>query len=106
MRVYVADEHAQVQKLVSVVKIATVLVEYTTEEQSFVVRFFCAQKDSIQRIFIKKHFLFTVGSVCPVKRFTTGSRNYTKDIQKSQIMLDHVRKWLRQQLKDFSAEDF
>jgi hypothetical protein len=29
----------------------------------------------MQRIFIKKCFLFTVGSVCRVKRFTTGSRN-------------------------------
>jgi hypothetical protein len=24
----------------------------------------------------KKYFLFTVGSVCRVKRFTAGSRNY------------------------------
>jgi hypothetical protein len=31
----------------------------------------------MQRMFIKKLFLFTVGSVCRVKRFTTGSRrNY------------------------------
>jgi hypothetical protein len=32
---------------------------------------FCGQKDSMQRIFIQKYFLFTMGSVCRVKRFTT-----------------------------------
>jgi hypothetical protein len=29
----------------------------------------------MQRIFIKKCFLFTVGSVCRIKRFTTEPRN-------------------------------
>jgi hypothetical protein len=29
----------------------------------------------MQRVFIKKCFMFTVGSVYHVKRFTTGSRN-------------------------------
>jgi hypothetical protein len=43
----------------------------TTEEQHYVVRF-CRQKDSKQRIFIKKCFLFTVGSVCRVKRSQLG----------------------------------
>jgi hypothetical protein len=44
-----------------VVKMATVLEVYATEEQSSVVRFsFCGQKDSTQRLFIKKYFLFTV----------------------------------------------
>jgi hypothetical protein len=58
--------HAHVQRLVSVVKMATVLEGYTNEEQRSVV-LFCGQKDSKQRIFIKKYFLFTVGSVCHVK---------------------------------------
>jgi hypothetical protein len=62
-----------VQRLVSVVKIATVLEEYTFEEQRSVVRFLWA-KDSMQRIFIKKYFLFKWGSVCRVKGFTTGSQ--------------------------------
>jgi hypothetical protein len=35
---------------------------------------FCGQKDSVQRMFIKKCFLFTVGSVCRVKRFITGQQ--------------------------------
>jgi hypothetical protein len=51
--------HAHVQRLGAVVKMATVLEEYSTEEQRSVVRFY-GQKDSMQRIFIKKCFLFTV----------------------------------------------
>jgi hypothetical protein len=54
---------------------ATVLEEYTTEEQRSVVLFFCGQKDSMQRKIIKKYFLFIVGCVCRLKRFTSGSRN-------------------------------
>jgi hypothetical protein len=48
---------------------------YTTEEQRSFVRF-CGQKDSTQRIFIKKCYLFTVGSVWRVKRFTTGWQTF------------------------------
>jgi hypothetical protein len=47
--------HAHVQRLVSVVKTATVLDEFTTEEQCSVVRFLWA-KDSMQRMFIKQTF--------------------------------------------------
>jgi hypothetical protein len=50
---------------------ATVLEEHPTEEHRSVLRF-CEQKDSIQRIFIKKCFLFKVGSVCRLKRFIVG----------------------------------
>jgi hypothetical protein len=54
--------------------------------------------------FTNKCFLFTVGSVCRVKRFTTVSRNSLKDVRKSQTMPDQARKWLRQQSKkDFYA---
>jgi hypothetical protein len=71
----VADDHAYVQRLVSVVKMAILLKGCTIEEQRSVLRFFCGQKDSMQRIFIRKCFLFTVGSVCRVKRFTPGSNS-------------------------------
>jgi hypothetical protein len=60
----------------------------------------------MQRIFIKKFLLFTVGTVCRVKRFTTGSRNSLKDVRKSYMMPDQARKWLRQQSKDFCAAGF
>jgi hypothetical protein len=57
----------------------------------------------MQRIFIKKCFMFTVGSICHVKRFTSGSSNSLMDVRKSQTMPDRVWKWLRQQSKDFYA---
>jgi hypothetical protein len=75
MTVQVADAYAHVQGLVSVVKMATVLEECTTVER-FLLCVFCGQKDSMQRIFIKKCFLFTVGRVCRVKRFTTGWQTF------------------------------
>jgi hypothetical protein len=78
----------------------TVLEGCTTEDQRPVVPF-CGQNDSVQRIFVKKCFLFTVGSVCRVKRFTTGLRTSLKVVRKSQMMPDEVRKWLRQQSKNF-----
>jgi hypothetical protein len=40
--------------------------------------FLCEHKDSLQRIFIHKYFLITVGSGCHVKRFIPGSRNVAK----------------------------
>jgi hypothetical protein len=42
-----------IQRLVSVAKMVTVLEEYSTKDQSSVVRFFCGQKDSMQRLSIK-----------------------------------------------------
>jgi hypothetical protein len=49
--------YTHVQRLVSVVKMATMLEDFNTEEQSSIVRFFCKQKDIMQRIFIKKCLL-------------------------------------------------
>jgi hypothetical protein len=68
-----------VQWLVSVVKVVTILEECTTVEQRSAVHF-CGPKDSVQRILIKKCFLFMVRSVCHVKQFTPGSRNSLKDV--------------------------
>jgi hypothetical protein len=44
MTVEVADAYANVQRLVSAVKMATVLGAFTTEEQSSLVRFFFRAK--------------------------------------------------------------
>jgi hypothetical protein len=41
----------------------------------------------MQRVFIKKCFLFMVGSVCDVKRLTIRRRNSLKEVRKSQMML-------------------
>jgi hypothetical protein len=51
MAVYVEDAHAHVQRLVSAVKMATVLQVSTTEELRSLVNF-CGQEDSTQRIFL------------------------------------------------------
>jgi hypothetical protein len=67
---------------------------------------FGGQNNSMQRIFINKYVPFTARSVCRVKRFTTASRNSLKDVRKSQMMPSQVRKWLRQQSKDFYATGF
>jgi hypothetical protein len=63
----------------------TLLEVCATEEQRSVVRV-CGQKDSMQRIFINKCYLFTVGSICRVKRFTAVSRKSLMDVRKSQMM--------------------
>jgi hypothetical protein len=73
---------------------ATVLEDFTTEEQHSIVRF-CGQKDSMQGTFIKKYFLFTVGSVCRLKKH---GRCSTDD---EEVEME-IWKWLRQQSKDFS----
>jgi hypothetical protein len=95
MRVSVADAKAHVQRLDSIVQMATVLEGSTTEVQRSVVRFICAQTKSMRRIFTKKCFLFMVGSVCSVKRFTTGSRNSTQGRSKVSDDETEIRNWLR-----------
>jgi hypothetical protein len=45
-------------------------------------------------------------SVCRAKRFRIRSRNSFKDVGKSQIMLEQVQKWLREQSKDFYSAGF
>jgi hypothetical protein len=57
----------------------------------------------MQRMFIKKYFLFTVGSVCRVKRYTTGSRNVASFADDDEKVKTEMWKWLRQQSKDFYA---
>jgi hypothetical protein len=57
-----------------------VFEEYTTEEQRSVVRFLWAKGLNAKDI-PKKCFLFTVGSVFRVKRFTTVLRNSFKDVR-------------------------
>jgi hypothetical protein len=51
------------------------LEKCTTKEQNYVVCF-CGQKDLMQSIFINKYFLFVLGSVCHVKRLTTGWQTF------------------------------
>jgi hypothetical protein len=56
----------------------------------------------VQKVLIKKCFLFTVGSVCRVKWFTSGGRRFAD----GEEVETEVRKWLRQQSKDFYVAGF
>jgi hypothetical protein len=59
---------------------ATLLEEFITEEHCPVVRlFYCGQKDSMQKILIKKYILFMVGSVCRVKHFHLCGKRFPDD---------------------------
>jgi hypothetical protein len=53
-----------------------------------------------------KEMLPIYGGKCRIKRFTAWSRNPLKDVRKSQMMPDQMRKWLRQQSKDLYAVGF
>jgi hypothetical protein len=55
---------------------------------------FRGQKDLIQRIFINKYFLFTVGSVRRVKLFHLGGKRLVDEEVEVEVW-----KWLRQQSK-------
>jgi hypothetical protein len=63
-----------------------ITLPYLTYSWRSVVHFFYGQKDSMRRIVTKKYVVFTVGSVCRVKRFTTRPRNSLKDVRKLQMM--------------------
>jgi hypothetical protein len=80
--------------------LAIVLEDCTTEEQHSVVGF-CGQKDSMQRIFIKKCFR-TVGSVCQVKWFHLGSKRFADD----ELVQREAQKWQIQQSEDFCVVGF
>jgi hypothetical protein len=79
----------------------TVLDMYTIEEQRSFVSFY-GLKNLLQRIFIKKYFLFTVGSVCRIKRFHFGGKSFADDKE----VETEARRWLRQQSKDIYAAGF
>jgi hypothetical protein len=80
---------------------ATVLEDILPKSSVLLCGFFVDKNNSMQRIFIKKCFLFKAGSVCRVKRFTTESRNVANF-----SLVTEVWKWLRQQSKDFCAAGF
>jgi hypothetical protein len=64
-----------------------------------------AKELSVNDIY-KEFFSVTVGSVFRVKLLLTGSKNSLKNVRKSQMMADQVRKWLRRQSRDFYASGF
>jgi hypothetical protein len=86
-------QYAHVQRLVSVVKMATVLEEYTTEEQHSVVRFMWV-KELGAKVIHKE--MFPVYSGTCLSRKTI--HNWVADVfADSEEVETEVRKWLRQQ---------
>jgi hypothetical protein len=51
---------------------------------------FCGQMDSMQSILINKCFLFMVGRLCRVKRFSLSGKRFADDEEVEK----EVRKWL------------
>jgi hypothetical protein len=80
---------------------ATALEGCTIEDHHFGLHLY-GQKGSLQRIFMNKCFMFTVGSVCRVKRSTFRRRNIAYD---GEVEMK-ARKRLRQESKDFYAAGF
>jgi hypothetical protein len=62
MAVYVADEHAHGQRLISVVKMVTLLEECNTEKQHFLVQFLWAEQLSAKDI--HKEMFSVYGGKC------------------------------------------
>jgi hypothetical protein len=56
--------------------------EDSSTKDSVLLLVFCGQKDTMQRVFIKKCFMIIVGSVYGVKRLITGLRISLKDVGK------------------------
>jgi hypothetical protein len=73
------------------------MLEGVLIKSSVLLCVFFVDKNSMQRIFTKKCFLFTVGSVCSVKQSKSGCKCFTDDEE----IETEVQKWLRQQSKDF-----
>jgi hypothetical protein len=70
--------HAHVHRLVSVVKMATVLEECITEEQSTIVLFFWGKKTQCKGYSLRNISCY-VGKFCRVKRFHLGVRRFADD---------------------------
>jgi hypothetical protein len=111
MIVLVADTHVHVQRLVSVVKMATVLEECTTKEQPSVVLFFFLWAKGLRAKDIHKGMFPVYGGKClapidfhlfgPLKNHL-GGRRFTHDEEAGM----EVWKWLRQLSKDVYTVSF
>jgi hypothetical protein len=66
-------------------------LEGVLPKSSVLLGVFSGQKDSMRRIFIKKCFLFTVGSVCRVKKFSLCGKSFADNEE----VETEVQKWLR-----------
>jgi hypothetical protein len=81
---------------------ATVLEEYTTEEQHSVVPFLLTKELNAKDI-LKEKFPVYGGKYLPRKGVHNWVEKFSQERSKPQMMLKQVWKWLRQQSKDFYA---
>jgi hypothetical protein len=91
--------HEHVQRLVSVVKMVTMLKEYNNEEQHYVVRFLWAKGLSVKGIH-KEMFPVYVGKCLSCKAVHSWM---AKDFADDEEVETEVRKWLTQQSRDLYA---
>jgi hypothetical protein len=94
-----------VQRLVSVVKLVTVLEVYTTEEQQSVVRFLCA-KGLIVKDTDKEMFPVDGEKCLSLKAAHNWGEKRGSRFADDEEVEAELRKWLRQQSKDFYAAGF
>jgi hypothetical protein len=92
MTVYVADAH--VQRLVSEAKMATVLEEYTTEVQCFVVRFLWAKRLDTKDVH-KEMFPVYGGKCLSCKAVHSWVQKRGKRFADEGEVETEIRKWLR-----------
>jgi hypothetical protein len=64
------------QRLLSVVEVAPCLRSVLPKSSVLLCAFLVGKRTQCKRIFIKKCFLFTLGSVCRVKRFISGWQTF------------------------------
>jgi hypothetical protein len=88
--------HAYVQRLVSVVKMATVFEGSITGKQRFIMVFFCGQRDSVQRVFITSFHVYD--GKCLSRK---AVHNWATDVSlMTKRLKPEARKWLRQRSED------
>jgi hypothetical protein len=81
---------------------ATVLEGVLPKSSVLLCVFFCGQKDSMQRILIKKCFLFVFRSICRVNRLYFADKHFDDNEE----VETEVWKWQSQESRDFYAADF
>jgi hypothetical protein len=104
VKAQVVDAHEQAQKLVSIVKMATVVEGYTTEEKRYVARFW--PKGFNAKNIHKEIFPLHGGKCVSRKAIHNCVEKSGKYFTDNEVVEKEVRKWLRQQSKDFYAAGF
>jgi hypothetical protein len=98
--------HAHVQRLVSVVKMATVIEECISEEHSSIVRFLWEKLPTAKDYHKNNRFLFTVRSIYRGISVDKWGEKRGKGFADDEEFEMEMGKWLRHQSKDFYAAGF